>query len=164
MAAGVASAGAASGGRRGRRRRAVMADINVTPFVDVMLVLLIVFMVTAPLMTLSIRVDLPDTRGGTVLNTQKAPLNVTLKKSGGDCSSQADLFVDKTPLAMDDIKTKFAAIKDANDAPGQQTPPTVWVNADKDVCYDAVAKVLGRLHDAGFGTVLNITNEKQAGQ
>lgn len=162
MAASVASA-ASGGGRRGRRRRAVMADINVTPFVDVMLVLLIVFMVTAPLMTLSIRVDLPDTRGGTVLNTQKAPLSVTLKKAGGDCSSQADLFLDKTPIAMDDIKTKFEAIKDANTNPGQQAP-TVWVNADKELCYDAVAKVLGRLHDAGFGTVLNITNEKPTGK
>jgi biopolymer transport protein TolR len=162
MAASVASA-ASGGGRRGRRRRPVMAEINVTPFVDVMLVLLIVFMVTAPLMTLSIRVDLPDTRGGTVLNTQKAPLNVTLKKTGGDCSSQADLFLDETPIAMEDIKTKFEAIKDANTNPQQQAP-TVWVNADKELCYDAVAKVLGRLHDAGFGTVLNITNEKPAGQ
>lgn len=162
MAASVASA-ASGGGRRGRRRRPVMAEINVTPFVDVMLVLLIVFMVTAPLMTLSIRVDLPDTRGGTVLNTQKAPLNVTLKKTGGDCSSQADLFLDKSPIAMEDIKAKFEAIKDANTNPQQQAP-TVWVNADKELCYDAVAKVLGRLHDAGFGTVLNITNEKPAGQ
>ena len=161
MAASVASV-ASGGGRRGRRRRPVMAEINVTPFVDVMLVLLIVFMVTAPLMTLSIRVDLPDTRGGTVLNTQKVPLNVTLKKTGGDCSSQADLFLDKTPIAMEDIKTKFEAIKDANTNPQQQAP-TVWVNADKELCYDAVAKVLGRLHDAGFGTVLNITNEKPAG-
>jgi biopolymer transport protein TolR len=156
----VASAiSAPSGGRRGRRRRSVMSEINVTPFVDVMLVLLIVFMVTAPLMTLSIRVDLPDTRGGTVLNSQKAPLSVTLKKSGGDCSSQADLFLDKTPIALADIEAKFQAIKSANTSPGQQAP-TVWVNADKELCYNEVARVLGRLHDAGFGTVLNITNEK----
>jgi len=139
-----------------------MADINVTPFVDVMLVLLIVFMVTAPLMTLTIRVDLPDTRGGTVLNSQKAPLSLTLKKSGGDCSSQADLFLDKTPITMDEIEGKFAAIKGANTAPGEHAP-TVWVNADRELCYNEVAKVLGRLHDAGFGTVLNITNEKKAG-
>jgi biopolymer transport protein TolR len=148
-----------SGGRRGRRRRLVMSEINVTPFVDVMLVLLIVFMVTAPLMTLSIRVDLPDTRGGTALNSQKAPLSLTLKKSGGDCSSQADVFLDKTPIAFDDIEAKFQAIKSANTAPGQQAP-TVWVNADKQLCYNEVARVLGRLHDAGYGTVLNITNEK----
>jgi len=81
-----------------------MSEINVTPFVDVMLVLLIVFMVTAPLLTLTIRVDLPDTRGGTALNSDKAPLTITLKKSGGQCSSQADLFLDKTPLALEQIE------------------------------------------------------------
>jgi biopolymer transport protein TolR len=161
MAASVASA--ASTGRRGRRRRVVMSEINVTPFVDVMLVLLIVFMVTAPLMTLSIRVDLPDTRGGTVLNSKKAPLSITLKKSSGDCSSKADLFLDKTPIAFEDIEAKFQAIKSTNSSPGQQAP-TVWVNADKELCYNEVARVLGRLHDVGFGTVLNITNEKPAGE
>jgi biopolymer transport protein TolR len=160
---GVSVATSASGGRRGRQRRVVMSEINVTPFVDVMLVLLIVFMVTAPLMTLTIRVDLPDTRGGTTLNTQKAPITITLKKSGGDCSSQADLFLDKTPIALEDIEAKFQAIKNTNTTPGQP-PPTVWVNADKQLCYNEVARVLGRLHDAGVGTVLNITNEKPAGE
>jgi biopolymer transport protein TolR len=150
--------GAAASGKRGRRRRAVMAEINVTPFVDVMLVLLIVFMVTAPLMTLSIRVDLPDTRGGTALNSDKAPLNVTVKKSGGGCSSQVDLFLDKAPMALADLEAKFKAIKSGSN--NGQPSPTVWVNADKDVCYNDVAQVLGRLHDAGFGTALNITNEK----
>ena len=157
MAASIASA--TSGGRRGRRRRTVMSEINVTPFVDVMLVLLIVFMVTAPLMTLTIRVDLPDTHGGTTLNSDKAPLTFTLKKNGGQCSSQADMFVDKTPITLDQVAAKFAAIKTTN-APGQP-PPTVWVNADKELCYNEVARVLGRLHDAGFGTVLNITDEKK---
>jgi biopolymer transport protein TolR len=155
MAANVASM--PSTGRRGRQRRAMMSDINVTPFVDVMLVLLIVFMVTAPLMTLSIKVDLPDTRGGTVLNTEKAPLNVTLKKSGGTCSSQAELFIDKTPISFDDIQAKFKAIRSTSNS---QQAPTVWVNADRELCYNEVARILGRLHDAGFGTVLNITNEK----
>jgi biopolymer transport protein TolR len=155
MAAGAMSV--PTTGRRSRRRRAVMSEINVTPFVDVMLVLLIVFMVTAPLMTLSIRVDLPDTRGGTALNTEKAPLNVTLKKGSGSCSSQVDLFIDKTPIALVDIEAKFKAIRSTSDS---QQPPTVWVNADRDVCYNEVARVLGRLHDAGFGTVLNITNER----
>ena len=157
MAASIASA--PSSGRRGRRRRTVMSEINVTPFVDVMLVLLIVFMVTAPLMTLTIRVDLPDTRGGTSLNSDKAPLTVTLKKNSGQCSSQADLFLDKTPIALAEIAAKVAAIKSTN-TPGQP-PLTVWVNADKELCYNEVARVLGRLHDAGAGTVLNITDEKK---
>lgn len=148
-------------GRRARHRRAVMSDINVTPFVDVMLVLLIVFMVTAPLMTLSIRVDLPDARGGTVLHSDKAPLAITLKKSGGDCSAAAAIFLDKTPIALDDLKAKFQAIK--NSDPNAKQPPTVWVNADRALCYEDVARVLGRLHDAGFGTALNVTNEKGNG-
>src|SRR5215471_2166796 len=101
MAAGLVSA--PMRGKRARRRRTVMSDINVTPFVDVMLVLLIVFMVTAPLMTLSIRVDLPDTRGGTVLHSDKPPLAITLKKSGGTCSTQADIYLDKTPIALADL-------------------------------------------------------------
>jgi biopolymer transport protein TolR len=157
MAANVASP--ASAGRRGRHRRSVMSEINVTPFVDVMLVLLIVFMVTAPLMTLTIRVDLPDTRGGTTLNSDKAPLTLTLKKSGGECSSQADMFVDKTPITLDELAAKFAAIKSTG-TPGQPAP-TVWVNADKGLCYNEVARALGRLHDAGMGTVLDITDEKK---
>lgn len=145
-------------GKRGRRRRTVMSDINVTPFVDVMLVLLIVFMVTAPLMTLSIRVDLPDTRGGTVLHSDKPPLAITLKKSGGACSTQADIYLDKTPIAIADLAGKVQSIK--NSDPTAKQPPTVWVNADRELCYDEVARVLGRLHDAGFGTALNVTNEK----
>ncbi len=155
MAAGAMSV--PTTGRRSRRRRAVMSEINVTPFVDVMLVLLIVFMVTAPLMTLSIRVDFLIRAAAPLLNTEKAPLNVTLKKGGGSCSSQVDLFIDKTPIALVDIEAKFKAIRSTSDS---QQPPTVWVNADRDVCYNEVARVLGRLHDAGFGTVLNITNER----
>jgi biopolymer transport protein ExbD len=69
------------------------------------------------------------------------------------------MFVDKTPITMDEIAAKFAAIKTTN-APGQP-PPTVWVNADKELCYNEIARVLGRLHDAGYGTVLNITDEKK---
>jgi biopolymer transport protein ExbD/biopolymer transport protein TolR len=157
MAAGFANAPLTR--HRGRRRRAVMSEINVTPFVDVMLVLLIVFMVTAPLMTLSIRVDLPNTRGGTLLHSEKAPLSVTLKKSGGTCSTQADIFLDKSPIALADIGTKFAAIKKST-PPGKK-PPMVWVNADRDLCYNEVARVLGTLHDAGFGTALNVTDQKE---
>jgi biopolymer transport protein ExbD len=147
---------AASAGRRRGRRRAVMSEINVTPFVDVMLVLLIVFMVTAPLMTLSITVELPNASGATVLNSDKEPVIVTIKKSNGGCTSQADLFLGKSPIALAEIGPKLRAIKD-NAGP---TPSNVMVNADKDVCYDEVTKILGRLRDAGLGAALNVVPEK----
>jgi biopolymer transport protein ExbD/biopolymer transport protein TolR len=153
MAASVVSA--ASAGRHRRRRRAVMSEINVTPFVDVMLVLLIVFMVSAPLMTLSITVDLPNARAGTVNNADKEPLILTLKRSGGTCTSQADIYLGQSPIALPEIEAKLRAIKAAN---GQTA--NVMVNADKDVCYNEVMRILGRLRDAGLGAALNVVPEK----
>ena len=153
MAASVVSA--ASGGRHRRRRRAVMSEINVTPFVDVMLVVLIVFMVSAPLMTLSITVDLPNARAGTVNNADKEPLILTLKRSGGTCTSQADIYLGQSLIALPEIEAKLRAIKAAN---GQTA--NVMVNADKDVCYNEVMRILGRLRDAGLGAALNIVPEK----
>jgi biopolymer transport protein TolR len=146
-----------NGNRGGRRRRAVMSEINVTPFVDVMLVLLIVFMVTAPLMTLSIKVDLPDARGGTVLNSDKEPLILTLKKSDGTCTSKAELFLGHTAVSLDDVEAKLQAIKNIN----PQSATNVMVNSDKDICYNEVMRVLGRLRDAGLNAALNIVPEKQ---
>jgi len=153
MAASAVSA--ASAGRHRRRRRAVMSEINVTPFVDVMLVLLIVFMVSAPLMTLSITVDLPNARAGTVNNADKEPLILTLKRSGGTCTSQADIYLGQSPIALPEIEAKLRAIKAAN---GQTA--NVMVNADKDVCYNEVMRILGRLRDAGLGAALNVVPEK----
>jgi len=153
MAAGVVSA--ASAGRHRRRRRAVMSEINVTPFVDVMLVVLIVFMVSAPLMTLSITVDLPDARGGNVNNADREPLILTLKKSSGACTSQADMFLGQSQVSPTEIEAKLRAIKDT----GQQ-PPNVMVSADKDVCYNEVMRTLGRLRSAGFGAAMNIFPER----
>jgi len=147
--------GAASTGRHRRRRRAVMSEINVTPFVDVMLVLLIVFMVSAPLMTLSITVDLPDARGGTANNPDREPLILTLKKKGGACSSQADLYLGQTPLAPTEVEAKLRAIKDNG-----RSAANVLVNADRDVCYTDVMRTLGRLRTAGFGAALNIVPER----
>jgi biopolymer transport protein TolR len=153
MAASVVSA--ASGGRHRRRRRAVMSEINVTPFVDVMLVLLIVFMVSAPLMTLSITVDLPNARAGTVNNADKESLILTLKRSGGTCTSQADIYLGQSPIALPEIEAKLRAIKAAN---GQTA--NVMVNADKDVCYSEVMRILGRLRDVGLGAALNVVPER----
>jgi biopolymer transport protein TolR len=153
MATSVMNA-AASGRGGGRRRRAVMSEINVTPFVDVMLVLLIVFMVAAPLMTMSITVDLPNASGAAVIKSDKPPVILTVKKSDGACTSHFDLYIDKNPVAAADIETKFAALKTAG------APPNVMVNADKDVCYNEVAQVLGKLRSAGFGAALNVVPDK----
>ena len=162
MAAGAIGA-VSTGGRHRRRRRAVMSDINVTPFVDVMLVLLIVFMVSAPLMTLSITVDLPDARGGSADNSEQNPLFVTLKKKGtGSCTSQTDVYLGETPMAPADIEAKLRAIKSIGQGgQGGQAPAKVWVRADKDVCYVEVARILGELRDAGLGAALKIDPPKQ---
>ncbi len=112
-------------------------------------------MVSAPLMTLSITVDLPDARGGTVNNSDKEPLILTIKKSGGTCNSQGDLFLGQSPIAPNDVESKLQAIK------GTGTPSNVMVNADKDVCYSEVMKILGNLRDAGLGAALNVVPPKE---
>src|SRR4249920_3360692 len=94
-------AGSAGGGGRHRRRRAaVMAEINVTPMVDVMLVLLIIFMVAAPLLTTNIQVDLPAATGGTLSNAESVPLTVSVKKTGGSCASKVDLYLGDTAISL----------------------------------------------------------------
>jgi biopolymer transport protein ExbD len=120
-----------------------------------MLVLLIVFMVSAPLMTLSITVDLPDARGGAANNSDKEPLILTLKKSGGGCTSQADVYLGQSPIALAEVEAKLKAIKD-----GGRAQPNVLVSADKDVCYNEIMRTLGRLRTAGFGAALNIVPER----
>ena len=87
---------AGGGGRRGRRRAAVMAEINVTPMVDVMLVLLIIFMVAAPLMTSTIDIDLPIASGGKSLAANAPPLTLSVKRTGGACNSNVELYLGDT--------------------------------------------------------------------
>src|SRR6202161_5002946 len=91
-------AGSSGGGRRGRRN-AVMAEINVTPMVDVMLVLLIIFMVAAPLMTSNIDIDLPVASGGKSIASNTPPLVPSVKRTTGSCNSNVDLFLGDAPVA-----------------------------------------------------------------
>src|SRR5262250_2859333 len=95
---------AAAGGRAKRRRRPVMSEINVTPFVDVMLVLLIVFMVTAPLLTVGVPVDLPQTRAKS-LGEDREPLAVTVDKEG-------QIFLQNSPIGIEDLVPKLMAISE----------------------------------------------------
>ncbi|MDE2133402.1 MAG: protein TolR [Alphaproteobacteria bacterium] len=122
-------------GRRSRRRRPI-SDINVTPFVDVMLVLLIVFMVTAPLLTVGVPVDLPKTRAQ-VLGQDREPLAVTIRRDG-------QIYLQNTPIAQDELVPKLTAI--AQNGYEQR----IFVRGDKAVDYGRVMEVMGMLSAAGF--------------
>ncbi|WP_407156678.1 ExbD/TolR family protein [Bradyrhizobium sp. STM 3557] len=144
MSMGSASGG---GGRRGGRRKAVMAEINVTPMVDVMLVLLIIFMVAAPLLTVNIQVDLPQAQGGSASTADaKPPLEVTVKKTSGGCQSKVDVYLGDTQIALNELEPKIKAIKDSN-AGGENV---VKIRGDRDACYSDMMKVLGLARDAGY--------------
>jgi biopolymer transport protein TolR len=129
-------------GRRGRRR--VMAEINVTPFVDVMLVLLIVFMVTAPLLTVGVPVDLPKTRAQ-ALGQDREPLSVTIRSNGG-------IYLQNTPVPEDDLVPRLTAI--AANGYDQR----IFVRGDKSVDYGRVMEVMGLLSAAGFTHIGLVTD------
>ena len=135
------------GGRRGRGRKPVMAEINVTPMVDVMLVLLIIFMVAAPLLTVNIQVDLPQAAGGTASNADTHPLEVTVKKTGETrCTSNVSIYLGDTEIPLDQLGPKIKAIKESAGG-GEQV---VKIRGDRDTCYSDMMKVLGLARDAGY--------------
>lgn len=130
--------GGAAGGRRGRRRArgGVMSEMNMTPFIDVMLVLLIIFMVSAPMMTVGVPVDLPETRAK-AMEGQTQPITVSL-------DAQGRIFIQDAELKIDDLVPKLQAIaKNGLDE-------RVFVRGDKATDYGTILKVMGRLNDAGY--------------
>jgi len=129
--------------KRGSRARRPMAEINVTPFVDVMLVLLIVFMVTAPLLTAGVPVDLPKTRAQT-LGQDREPLSVTVRKDGR-------VYLQNTPVAPEDLVVRLKAI--AENGYDQR----VFVRGDSSVDYGRVMEVMGILSSAGFTKIGLVT-------
>ena len=134
-------------GRRGRIRP--MAEINVTPFVDVMLVLLIVFMVTAPLLTVGVPVDLPKTRAP-ALGQDREPLSITVKRDGA-------IFLQKEPVPEEALVDKLKAI--AANGYDQR----IFVRGDDRVVYGKVMEVMGLLAAAGFthiGLVTDVAKPK----
>ena len=136
------------GGRRGRRK-AVMAEINVTPMVDVMLVLLIIFMVSAPLLTVGVPLDLPQTQAKS-LDQDKNPLTLSVNLKG-------QVFLNDAEIAMDDLVPKLKAITDARGGPDER----IFVRGDKKVDYGTVMRVMGRLSAAGFRRVALVTEVDQ---
>ena len=150
MAGNVVSA--ASAGRHRRRRRAVMSEINVTPFVDVMLVLLIVFMVSAPLLTVGVPLDLPQSQAKS-LDQDREPLTVSVNVQG-------QIFLQNSEIKADDLVAKLKAITDARGGADER----IYVRGDKKVDYGTMMRVMGRLSAAGYHRVALVTEVEQGGK
>ena len=123
------------------RRRQALSEINVTPFVDVMLVLLIIFMVTAPLMQQGIDVDLPQAKGKELSPAER--IIITVKKSG-------KIYVNKSSVTLKSLKTKLS----------KKTNKEVFLKADKDVPYGLVVTVMGELRAIGIEKLGMVTEPK----
>ena len=146
MAAGVIQKSGGGGRRRRHRgRAAAMSEINVTPFVDVMLVLLIIFMVAAPLLTVGVPVKLPETAASAMPTEKEEPLTVTLTADGL-------ILLQNTEIADAELIGKLKAIS------GQRTSKKVFVRADGAVLYDRVAQLMGALNAAGFNDIGLVTD------
>jgi len=135
------------GGRRhGRNGRAPMSEINVTPLVDVMLVLLIIFMVTAPLMKAAVPVELPDSRAK-ALDEDRNEVTITISRAGV-------VYVDDLETAPGELADRLSAIPPGPDG----KPPLVTLRADKLLDYGRIMAVMGELNRAGFNSISLVTN------
>lgn len=145
MGASVGNAKTGGGRRRGRRSSGHMplAEINVTPFVDVMLVLLIMFMVAAPLLTVGVPIELPETKAKE-LQGDNEPLTVSVKPDGR-------VFLQETEIELDTLVTKLQAIAKNG------FEERIFVRGDKAVDYGRVMKVMGTLNRAGFKRIGLVT-------
>ena len=154
---GVSLSHATGRGRGGRRVLRPNADINVTPFVDVMLVLLIVFMVTAPLLTVGVPVDLPQTRAQNI-PTKEEPLQVTIDAAG-------QIYVQKKQVAMEDLVPMLTAIAkaQASAAGGGPNETRIFVFGDQALAYGRIMQVMGAITAAGF-TRVALISETPKGQ
>lgn len=134
---GMSMNSSARGGRS--RRRAPMSEINVTPMVDVMLVLLIIFMVTAPMMTVGVPVDLPKTKASS-LNESHEPLTISINKEG-------QVFIQDSQVQLETLVEKVQAII------GSKPETRIFVRGDQTVAYGRIMEVMGQLNNAGFTKV-----------
>jgi biopolymer transport protein TolR len=126
-----------------------MAEINVTPMVDVMLVLLIIFMVSAPLLTVGVPLDLPQTQAKS-LEQDKTPLQLSVDTRG-------KVFINDTEVAIADLIPKLKAITDARGGMDER----IYMRADKKADYGTVAKIMGQLSGAGFKRLALVTEVEQ---
>jgi biopolymer transport protein TolR len=145
----AANAGTPIIGKRKHHRRRVMSEINVTPMVDVMLVLLIIFMVSAPLLTVGVPIDLPQSQAKT-LDQDKEPLTVSVNDKG-------QIFLQNSEIAADDLIAKMQAVAETRGG----TEARVYVRGDRKVDYGTMMRVMGRLSSAGFHRVALVTEFEQ---
>ena len=145
MGANIQGGGSRRGGRRGYRP---MAEINVTPLVDVMLVLLIVFMVAAPLLTAGVAVDLPETQAQN-LPGQDEPLAISIDASGR-------IYLQESAVALDELEPRLIAITNAN------PDVRLFIRGDTNINYGRVMQVMGLVNAAGYKKVALITNPVEA--
>jgi biopolymer transport protein TolR len=145
----AANAGTPVLGRRKHHRRKVMSEINVTPMVDVMLVLLIIFMVSAPLLTIGVPIDLPQSQAKS-LEQDKEPLTISVDNGG-------KIFLQNLEITADDLLPKLQAVAQARGG----TEARIYVRGDKKVDYGTMMKVMGQLSAAGFHKVALVTEFEQ---
>ncbi len=147
MGAGVIKGGRGGGHRRrgSRGKAAVMSEINVTPFVDVMLVLLIIFMVAAPLLTVGVPLELPKTAAQAVATEQEEPLTISVQEDGS-------ISVQNTPVAEAELIDRLRAIA------AERTSDKLFLRADGRIPYERVVQVMGALNSGGFSNIVLVTD------
>ena len=150
MAMSLNSGRAGRSSRRARRYRSaqLMSEINVTPFVDVMLVLLIIFMVAAPLLTVGVPIDLPETQAK-ALNSETQPITISVNSAG-------QVFLQETEIPADEIVPKLEAI--ARNGYEER----IYVRGDKDADYGTVMRIMARISSAGFKRIGLVTLQEQS--
>jgi len=145
----AANAGTPVVGRRKHHRQRVMSEINVTPMVDVMLVLLIIFMVSAPLLTVGVPIDLPQSQAKS-LDQDKEPLTISVNEKG-------QVYLQNSETDVNGLIAKLQAVAQARGG----TDARVYVRGDKNVNYGTMMKVMGQLSAAGFHRVALVTEFEQ---
>jgi len=151
MGMGAPNGGGSGSGRGGRRRGGhrggAISEINVTPLVDVMLVLLIIFMVAAPMMTVGVPVDLPETQAK-ALNSETQPITISVKNDG-------QVFLQETPIPAEEIAAKLEAIATTG------YNERIIVRGDATAPYGVIADVMARIQGAGYKNIGLVTQQKK---
>ena len=145
MGGGVVKSGGGGGRRRRKSRAMPMSEINVTPFVDVMMVLLIIFMVAAPLLTVGVPVELPKTAASALPSEAEEPLTVTIAADGA-------VSIQNTEIAREDLLPRLRAIA------AERSDDRVFLRADGTVTYEVVAQIMGALNSGGFSSIGLVTD------